>query len=98
MMRGARSGGRLWGCEEPVSQMEWLIPYPFRPGALTQQGVQVTKHISPVHIGKPERGPAAVLREVAVPRGDCCEEHREGERVESAKERAAKIADTPQSG
>ena len=40
---GARSGGRPWGCEQPVSQMEWLIPYPFRPVALTQQGAQVTK-------------------------------------------------------
>jgi hypothetical protein len=58
----------------------------------------VTKQISPVRIGKPERGHAAVLREVAVPRGDCCEEHREGERVESAKDKAAKIAHTPQSG
>src|SRR5262245_2281503 len=75
LITGARSGGRLLGGEQPVSQMEWLIPHPFRAGALTHQRAQVAKQISPVRIGKPERGPAAVLREGAVPRGDCCEEN-----------------------
>jgi len=75
---GARSGARRLGCEQPMSTMEVRIPYPSRPGICIPQGAQVTKQISPVRIGQPGGGHAAVVREIAVPRGDRGEDNGSG--------------------
>ena len=61
------------------------------------QGAQVTKQISPVRIGQPGGGHAAVVREIAVPTGDGGKETGYGEQVKSAKDTAAKIAHPAQS-
>jgi hypothetical protein len=95
--RGARSGVQRLGCKQPVGVVEAPIPHPSRPAGRIQQGAQVTKPISPVRIGKLGGGHAAVVREIAVPKGDCGKDTGYGERVESAKDRAAKIADPAQS-
>jgi hypothetical protein len=96
-IKGARSGVQRLGCKQPVGVVEAPIPHPSRPAGRIQQGAQVTKPISPVRIGKLGGGHAAVVREIAVPKGDCGKDTGYGERVESAKDRAAKIADPAQS-
>jgi len=53
-----------------MNTMEVFIPNPSRPGVHMPQGAQVTNKISPVRIGQPGGGHAAVVREIAVPRGD----------------------------
>src|SRR5881628_1982053 len=58
------------GCEQPMNTMEVFIPNLSRPEVHMLQGAQVTKQISPVRIGQPGEGHAAVVREIAGPRGD----------------------------
>src|SRR5712691_8561085 len=70
LTRGARSGARRLGCEQPMNTMEVFIPKPSRPGVHMPQGAQVTKTNKPCAIGQPGGGHAAVVREIAVPRGD----------------------------
>jgi len=53
-----------------MNTMEVFIPHPSRSGVHMPQGAQVTKQISPVRIGQPGGGHAAVVREIAGPRGD----------------------------
>ena len=61
-----------------MNTMEVFIPNLSRPEVHMLQGAQVTKQISPVRIGQPGEGHAAVVREIAVPRGDRSKDNGSG--------------------
>jgi hypothetical protein len=43
-MKGARSGAKRLGCEQPAGVVETPVPHPSRPAGHIQQGARLTKN------------------------------------------------------